>query len=291
MTGTHRWIDHLVLATRNLRAARERFADFGFTVTPPAKHPFGTGNTLVQLRRNFIELLAVVEPEKLVPMTAETFSFGAFNADFLERREGLSMLVFSSDDAVGDAAAWAERGLPAYEPVHFARKARLPDGEEATVAFTIAFAIDRDLPEAAYFVCQQHAPEHFWQPRYQHHANGATRIAGVTLVVERPVEHAAFFEAMLGEGAVQRSGSDLRIDTADGRLEVLAPRSAAGRFAHQTPGAVGRFVGFSVAVHDLEEAAALLRDTGVPYVARDESLEIGPETACGAILELVPEES
>ena len=131
MTATRPGIDHLVHAVHDLAAAREIFSGFGFTLTPEARHPFGTGNSLSQFQGNFLELLAVVEPEKLVPMSEGRFSFGAFNRDFLAEREGLSMLVLTSDDSERDRRLWAERGLQTFEPLHFERQARQPDGSAA----------------------------------------------------------------------------------------------------------------------------------------------------------------
>ena len=55
-----RGIDHVVLCVRDLEAARAAFQHLGFTLTPHAVHPFGTGNSLVQLQGCFIELLTVV---------------------------------------------------------------------------------------------------------------------------------------------------------------------------------------------------------------------------------------
>ena len=53
-------LDHLVLCVRDLEAARAAYTHFGFTVTPRAVHPFGTGNSLVQLEGTYLELLTVV---------------------------------------------------------------------------------------------------------------------------------------------------------------------------------------------------------------------------------------
>lgn len=39
LLATKRGIDHLVLCVRDLEAARRRYADLGFTTTPPARHP------------------------------------------------------------------------------------------------------------------------------------------------------------------------------------------------------------------------------------------------------------
>ena len=86
------------------------------------------------------------------------------------------MLVLDSSDARADVAAFRAAGLQTYEPFDFSRKARLPDGREVTVGFSLAFATDPRLPNAAFFTCQQHSPEHFWNPRYQRHPNRALTV-------------------------------------------------------------------------------------------------------------------
>ena len=66
----NRGIDHLVLDVRDLDSARETYSRFGFTTTPRAIHPFGTGNSLVQLQNNFLELLTVVHESKFTASAA-----------------------------------------------------------------------------------------------------------------------------------------------------------------------------------------------------------------------------
>ena len=284
-------IDHLVLAWHDLEVARGQFARFGFTLTPEAQHPFGTGNSLAQLQGCFLELLTVVAPEKLVPMTESRFSFSAFNADFLTRREGLSMLVLTSDDAHADNEAWAARGLSCFEPVHFARQARMPDGSTATVAFTIAFAIDPTMPEAAFFICQQHNPEAFWKPDYQVHANGARKITAVTMRAEAPLAHRSFFEKMVAPEAVRPRGDGLEIALDGGRIEVLTKSALQERFATSTSSITAEgsaFVATSIAVENLDALADKLREADVSFTPRGEAIEIAPDLAGGVLLEFLP---
>src|SRR5262249_18581637 len=149
--GMKRAIDHLVLAVNDLEAAREAYRRMGFTLTPPAQHPWGTSNSLAQFQGNFLELLAVADPAKIPPAEAGRFSFGAFNQAFLRRRQGLSMLVFQSTDARRDQAEFAARGLETYEPFDFSRQAKLPDGSLKIVAFSLAFVTEPRMPDAAFF--------------------------------------------------------------------------------------------------------------------------------------------
>ena len=66
----NRGIDHLVLGVHALHKARDTYARLGFTTTPRAIHPFGTGNSLVQLQGNFLELLTVVDESKFAAPAA-----------------------------------------------------------------------------------------------------------------------------------------------------------------------------------------------------------------------------
>src|SRR4051812_44261548 len=95
---SNRGFDHLVLCTRNLEGARRTYHRLGFTLTPHAVHPWGTGNSLVQLRGHYLELLGIDAPARIPRLSAEQFSFGGFNADFLSRREGFSMLALTTAD-------------------------------------------------------------------------------------------------------------------------------------------------------------------------------------------------
>ncbi len=132
-------INHLVLAGRDLEAMRAHYGRLGFTVTPRGQHPFGTGNALIQLHGSYLELLAVTAPHDVPAHDARHFSFAAFNRDYLARHQGFSMLVLDTADARADIAAWRAAGLHTYEPFEFSRTAKLPDGQEITVGFSLAF--------------------------------------------------------------------------------------------------------------------------------------------------------
>jgi hypothetical protein len=255
MGDGRRGIDHLVLAVRDLDAVAAAYE-------------------------------GVVEPANIVPPTPTSFSFSDFNARFLERRQGLSMLVLGSADARRDHAAFGAAGLKTFEPVDFSRTARQPDGQVATVAFSVCFVLDEAHPELPMFVCQQHYPENFWRAEYQRHANGALRIVEVTVAVERPAELAPYYQKLFGADAVTRRDDGLVVATAGGTIRVLSPVGRAGRFPELAAEAPC-YAGYRVAVTGLGAAAALLRDRGVPFVDADGALGIGPAAAGGTVLEFV----
>jgi hypothetical protein len=59
------WVDHIVYAVDDLEAAAERLRrEFGFASVVGGRHPgWGTANRIVPLGREYVELVAVVDPE------------------------------------------------------------------------------------------------------------------------------------------------------------------------------------------------------------------------------------
>ncbi|MGF1475834.1 MAG: VOC family protein [Geminicoccaceae bacterium] len=200
-----RAIDHLVLAVPDLDRAGEAYEELGFTLTPRAAHDdrMGTSNRLAQFAgRNFIELLEVDRPDRLLDhdclVDPPFFSFGAHNRAFIEGGSGVSMLVFQGNDARADIQRFQAQGIATHAPFDFQRPARLPDGTKATVAFTLAFATSPDMPRLAFFVCQNRAPDYFWKPDFQDHANGALDLIRVYLASPDPAREARFLSRLFG---------------------------------------------------------------------------------------------
>lgn len=282
-------IDHLVLCVRDLEQARYVYQQLGFTLTPPARHPFGTANSLVQFaERSFLELLTVADPGSIPQMRPGFFSFGAFNRDFLLRQEGCSMLVLESADAEADAGAWASAGLGAFAPFRFERPAKLPDGTIATVAFTLAFAVDARLSDSAFFACQQHAPQFFWMSEYQRHANGALGIDEVALVAADPLAFSGLLESLTGVAAESIEGGVVA-HTARGRFLAITPEAFEQRYAVVAPplDRGPRLAGCRIGVEDADAFKARLRKIGTEFRKAGTALVIPPSAAFGLALGFV----
>jgi len=151
-------LDHIVHAVRDLDAAAEFYRDAGFTVGARNRHPWGTHNRIVQLKNCYIEILEVAEPEKIVPHGARSFSFGAFNRDFLASRQGFSMLILNSSNAADDARAFEAAGIGGYDVFNFARDGAKPEGTPVKLAFSLVFASDPASPNLGFAACQHHFP-------------------------------------------------------------------------------------------------------------------------------------
>jgi len=276
-----RGIDHLVLAVRDLHQARETYARLGFTLTPEAQHPFGTRNSLVQLADQFLELVAIGDAAAIPPPTASFFSFAAFNRDFLERREGLSMLVLRSSDTNLSHAGFATAGLRTYDPVPFERVARGPDGAERKVAFTMDFVSDPRIGDAAFFTCQHYYPENFWRAEFQRHENGARNVESVIMVADDPQAYGGFLIAFSGAEAHLTTPDGVFLDTGAGRIELLTPAAASATLGGRIEGGAPRFIAYRIGTEDLGRAAAALRSGGIASADRGRAIIVPPQEALG----------
>ena len=263
-----RGLDHLVHAVHDLDRCKASYEQLGFTTTPNALHPWGTGNSLIQFDRNFIEILNLAQPEKISAVAAGEFSFGDFNRRFLTRHQGMSMLVFSSTDARADQAHWAAGGLKTYPVFDFSRAATLPGGDQVTVAFTLAFVTHPQMPDAAWFVCQQHFPEHFWKPQYQQHRNGARAMQCVWMQARNPAQFKDFLAQLFTEGQVTEQDGGITLELDYGRVALRTAQALAEKFPRlplpaDTNGP--RFAAVSVAA-DESAPPALVHDLIVEQV-------------------------
>ena len=255
-TVMSRGIDHLVLCVNDLKKARALYELLGFTMTPVAQHPFGTGNRLAQLQGGFVEILGVTRPALITDAGPGEFSFGAYNRDFLAGREGMSMIAFESFGADRDRTDFVAAGLAPAAPFSFTRMARQPDGSEIEMGFDLTFLPRTEAPEAALFTCaHRHAPTQFYKPEFQTHANTAKRISAVTIESGDADATRGFLAALDAEPAL---------------FEVVPARGNGERLA-----------GFAVTVEDMEAARRALRAGAVPFTETGGGLVVGPGVAFG----------
>lgn len=284
-----RGIDHLVLCVNDLKKARIIYETMGFTMTPQAQHPFGTGNTLVQLDGCFLEVLSVTKPDDIFEASGEGFSFPAFNQDYLKAGEGMSMLVLDSHDESADRAEFLDKGLHVYAPFDFQRQTTLPSGETTTVGFSLTFVGAPKLEKLAFFTCKQWRPDLFWKPEYQHHANGALTIADV-YVVSPDINNAAAFLAAFADAPWSESGPGVvSVKTTRGNLSVFTPDA----FNHHFPDSLNDkdtssafFAGFDLKVDDIATTEALWTKNEISYQVDEDRTWLPPDEGFGCVISL-----
>src|SRR5690242_1553153 len=228
-------INHLVLAGHDLEAMRAHYSGLGFNVTPRGQHPFGTGNSLVQLHGSYLELLTVTAPQDVPEHRAGHFSFAAFNRDYLKRHQGFAMLVLDTADARADCEAWRAAGLHTYAPFDFSRNAKLADGRDIVVSFSLAFVSHPAAPWLGLFACQHHTPEYFAQARYLQHGNGAKCVQDVWIVGDSAPDLAGFMQTVTGAKAVSENPSVSSLQTPIGTIVLARAPVFERAFGHPAP--------------------------------------------------------
>ncbi len=287
-----RGIDHLVLCVRDLDAASSVYEKLGFTLTPRASHDWGTDNRLVQMGGCFLEIIEVAHPEKMLPPAPRQFRFGSFIETYLQQREGFGMLVFESHDAAANRDEFAAKGLSDFDRFDFERQAKLPDGSAVTVGFSLAFVSRPEAPDAAFFVCQQHAPQYFWKPDYQRHANGAAMVGEVVMVANDPARLRPLFAGLQQPESVSLEDGILRTETARGWVTAMTPANYETWFGAPAMNWPERPEGphlaaFRVVVSDLSAVEKQLQEQSFSYHWAKGGLTIPPEQLFGVTLSFV----
>jgi len=279
-------LDHIVHAVRDLDAAAEFYARAGFTVGARNRHAWGTHNRIVQLKNAYIEILTVAEPEKIVPHGARSFSFGAYHRDFLASREGFSMLILNSRNAVEDARSFEAARIGGFAVFDFSREGAKPDGTPVKLAFTLAFARDAASPRVRFAVCRHHFPENFWDPAFQIHANGVRAVPGVAVVAENPTDHHIFLSAFTGVRDLHATSSGVTASTPRGDIKVMDPAAFRSHFATEPPDISegARLAALQFRVRDQAALVAALQAGGIEFASQMGQLIVPPDIAMGATI-------
>jgi hypothetical protein len=281
-----RGLDHIVHAVADLDHAANIYRTLGFTVGVENHHPWGTSNRIVQLSGCFVELLAIAQPDQVTAHAPQTFSFGAFNREFLAGGEGLSMLALESRNAATDADSFRAAGFGGFDLLRFERTGRKADGSPVTVGFSLAFAVDPKARDTGFFACQQHQPQNFWDPGLQVHPNRVSTIAGVVLVAENPADHHIFLSVLAGERDLHVTSDGVTVPTPRGVIEVMSPVAFSVAFGVTPPDLShgARLAAVRFVLPDVGAASVPLREGGIAMSERTDRLVVPAVVAHGATL-------
>jgi hypothetical protein len=221
-----------------------------------------------------------------VPHRAGSFSFGAFNRDFLAEREGFSMLILNSSNARDDARAFEASGISNSAVFDFSREGVKPDGTPVKLAFSLAFAEDAVSPHLRFAVCQHHFPENFWDPAFQNHANGSGAMPGAVMIADNPTDHHIFLKAFTGVSDLHSSSIGVRARTENGDIEIMEQVAFRDQFGvlPDVNGEGMTLKGLRFAVADIAQAEALHRQNGIASRRHVGRLVVSPDVAFGATL-------
>ncbi|CAG2142165.1 VOC family protein [Cupriavidus plantarum] len=250
--------DHAVIVCQNLDAAVGQWKRLGFTLTPRGYHTLGSQNHCIMFARDYLELLHVTAP---TPSRQ-------YYWDAQQRGGGCAATSCKSRDAFATAERLRAAGIERSDPIEFSRPVRLEDGSEHAATFRVT-AVD-GAPGARYFVCEHRTPELLWRPEWMSHANGATAVAAMYLVVPAAeVESAGrvYAEMTGGEASPLKDGAvRIAIDGAD-----LVVTSAANLAAQTGTDEIVReengYAAIRLRTSDIDAARAHWRNAGI--AARD----------------------
>ena len=279
-------LDHLVIVGHDLDVLAEFYGRLGFQVGARNRHDWGTLNNIVQFDGSFLELLTTEDGFERPGEDQPLASFTSVIDDYLDKREGLAMMVLEGFDAARDHEAYQAAGIGVPKPFGVRRQGRTPAGEPVDVAVSLAFAKSPAITDAGFFVCQQHAPELFWNAAFQVHENGALGVRRVVFTAPDPEQHRAFFERYTGVSGEAADGG-LGFALARGRVEVVTPTRAADMFgaAALPAGLEGpRFAAVDFEVGSPADAAALLKRRAVAFEDLDGRIVVPAGEAFGLTL-------
>lgn len=279
-------IDHSVLYTTDMDATAATYEALGFTLSPLSMHmgsdrpggerrPMGAGNRCALFGRTYLELLGLfgdgsVDPWNIRPL--------------ISRYEGLHGCSFGCGDAEAVERRLREAGLSSSGVLPLQRDVETPGGT-ATARFE-AVHLDRALtPEGLIHIARHLTPELIHQPRYLDHANGATHLHSVLLVVDDADLEAtvARYARILGVAPITEGPRNvLPLDA--GRMEIVAVSA----FGEVLPGepvpALPYLAGQAVAVKDVRAARALVEGNGFAVRELPDGFFVGAAEARGAAI-------
>jgi hypothetical protein len=279
-------IDHSVLYTTDMDATAATYEALGFTLSPLSMHmgsdrpggerkPMGAGNRCALFGRTYLELLGLfgdgsVDPWNIRPLIA--------------RYEGLHGCSFGCDDAETVYQRLCEAGLSSSGVLPLQRDVETADGV-ATARFQ-AVHLDRTLtPEGLIHIAHHLTPELIHQSRYLDHANGATHLHSVLLVVDDTELEATVTRYALTLGTEPVAEGPLRVlPLPIGRMQIVAVSAFGEALPGEPVPALPYLAGQAVAVKDVGAARALVEGNGFTVRELPGGFFVGAGEARGAAI-------
>lgn len=270
-------IDHVVIAVEDLDRARLSWERLGFTLTPRGRHfQKGTGNYCIMFPGDYIELLGVVDPVQ------EAGVLG----DLLAKGEGPRGLAFATRSAEATAAELARRGIASGAPSGLARQLELPEGT-VLPRFKLVSLPASATPGISAFVCEHETPELVRRREWLVHANGATAVHGVIVLVEETEPLRSGWERLLA-GGLTMTNDVLTVHVGPHRITFATPEDFAELYpeaALDLPPALPALAALVLESRDLAETADHLTQWHLAHeLALDGAVLVPPEEASGTLL-------
>jgi len=275
-------LDHLLTYVHDLDAAAQAYQRLGFRPTPISDiTSMGIVNRLIPMRprtpgaANFIELMAIRDanrlPEAMRPV--------------LSGSQGIKSMVMMSRDVASAQPRLVERGYPFAPPAHVSREWVIPGEGSVWPEFDVMLPIPAPLP---FNVCQYHNVELYLREDWLEHPNGAQHMLACLAVSSDPAATIDYFARLFGRQARQDANGGHAVSPGATELVVYDRQAFEERYGFAPePGTDARFAGYRVAVRSLAGLHVLLDANQVAHQNTPDRILVGPEAACGNLIEFV----
>ncbi len=283
-----RAVDHLVLPVDELSIARKRLGALGFTVAPDAVHPFGTENCCVYFADGtFLEPLGIAQRETCEATALKGNVFTGRDQVYRFRRgePGFSALVFATDDAKADHAAFVKTGISAGRMLRFSRLFTDKQGKRSRLSFKLAFAADPRAPDAFFFTCERVGAPAAGRNALQDHDNGVVALKEVALSEPNPSDFQYALEEVVNTREINAHSFGIELQSANANVAVYSPSGMKAWFGTDK-GAHARGLRLRAtvfAVTDLERTRELFKANAIAYREIAGRLVVDPAPGQGAI--------
>jgi catechol 2,3-dioxygenase-like lactoylglutathione lyase family enzyme len=275
-------IDHLLIGVRDLEAAARRWEKLGFHLTPRGRHiGWGTGNYCIMFDTDYIELLGIVDPTQ----------FTNNLESFIKSREGLMGLAFAGRDEDECAREFRAAGIPFDGPRVLKRELELPAGT-VLPEFGLVMLPSEVTPGLSAFVTVHKTPELLRRPDWLRHANRATGLVSITVVVDDPVETVFGWLPIFGPDRVSTANLMTVLDTGRGVIRFTTKHGLAQLYPAMVPlpeYPAPWIAALKIAVADKARCRDHLHFANILHFKTGKGCIVPPEEANGVIIEFVEE--
>ncbi|HEX2527190.1 MAG TPA: VOC family protein [Geminicoccus sp.] len=275
-------VDHLIVGTRDLAAARASYGRLGFNLTPRGRHVgWGTANYCIMFKNDYLELLGIVDPAK--------FTNGLDR--LLEEREGLLGIVFRSTDPAATASAWHQAGLQPDGPKELGRLLEHGGADGQMLRFANIYPARDAMAGLSFFACHHLTPELLRTPNWLSHPNGAVGLRSVIWLVPDPQPVVAVLAAIFGSAAVTWTDEVAAVHA--GRTTLLFAKAEDIGMLHPELASLDEPaspvpVAMTISTEEIERTGRFLQLQGVTYRTDPAgSITVPPDQACGVLVEFV----
>ncbi|MDY0872396.1 VOC family protein [Dongia rigui] len=282
--GTHAvtGIDHVIVGVRDLEAAAARWTKLGFHLTPRGRHiGWGTGNYCIMFAGDYIELLGIIDPQQFTNNLEQ----------FVKTREGLLGLAFAGRDEAECARELRAANLPFEGPKVLKRELELPEGT-VLPEFGLIMLPPAVTPGLSAFVTVHKTPELLRQPEWLRHANRATGLVSMTVVVDDPVDTAFGWLPVFGPNRISTANLVTVIDTGHGAIRFTTKAGLAQLYPALVPlpeYPTPWIAALKISVADKARCRDHLHFANILAFKTGKGCIVPPEEANGVIIEFVQE--